>query len=816
MDTSSSTSTSTTAFIDCCNPTSPTRRRRTRTNWNKQLTTDQSLASVSSSSSSVWEYSTTSTAAAAVVELSLSSSSSLRTRTKSYYATIVTFTMVCFVFLIVGIVNNNTNDIIVFDSSIEDNVNNNNNDATQRRRLGLRRSSSSLSPSTIKRRGFWRNFINKNNKNNMKNGIVKTNNKNKNISNDKNKKDHNIINADNDNNENDDEIIHFLTFGGPPTWGREIDDVRKEAAYPYLLSSSSSSSSYVRNVVQSQYENGGSGPTFASLCTQSIVEEQDDDDGNDKDSNNNKKNYNKYKKTKTASRSSTLIGNRHDNNANDDLSNSNNSDIVFDVITLEYYEYETTISTTTKVADTNDANANVFSSSMQLLAKRLRLRYPFATIIYIKLWTPLDLIYYDPISNRTISFTEWRMSYQQNQQQNQNQKQTLIEAMKEHTWTFRRDLSSTNDNDGQQQKRQQQENSDLKTTMDTVDGIIYEMFRPTDINDSLEIIQDWFYEEEKENEDEETIDSNGDSDDNNKSLRYTLSREGHAIIAKDLRGILNDPTVIRKRKNNYYSSSSSSSSPTLSTALTSPSSSSKQQQQQQQQLLGSWGSGDSCQIWYDTGRNSLPDHHFEYSKGLKLIEFHPNRYALEVQDGGGGDATLRVYNPFDEDRMVYISYMTTSATAAANKVYPKTKVRIQQQQQQQQQEKQKPVIEGSTSKMRLASSSLLSSSSNSIILDPSHDDNNDNKHRMRTTAIGFVSANSTGILDFTPLEEYTVYNFRLVGVSFLVVQEKKKKMMTHNNNVPSEFAISPRRLSVKSAITVDEIDDDDETTKTNK
>ncbi|OEU07840.1 hypothetical protein FRACYDRAFT_250464 [Fragilariopsis cylindrus CCMP1102] len=718
MDTSSSTSTSTTAFIDGYNPTSPTRRRRTRTNWNKQLTTDQSLASVSSSSSSssssVWEYSTTSIAAA-VVELSLSSSSSLRTRTKSYYATIY----------------------------------------------------------------------------------------------------HNIINADNENNENNDETIYFLTFGGPPTWGRETDDVGNEAAYPYLLSSSSSSSSYVRNVVQSQYENGGSGPTFASLCTQSIIEEQDDDDGNGNDSNNNKKNYNKYKKTKTASRSSTLIGNRHDNDANDDLSSSNNSDIVFDVITLEYYEYETTVSTTTKVADTNDANANVFSSSMQLLAKRLRLRYPFATIIYIKLWTPLDLIYYDPISNRTISFTEWRMSYQQNQQQNQNQKQTLIEAMKEHTWTFRRDLLSTNDNYEQQQKRQQQENSDLKTTMDTVDGIIYEMFRPTDINDSLEIIQDWFYEEEEENEEEETIDSNGDSDDNNKSLRYTLSREGHAIIAKDLRGILNDPTAIRKRKNNYYSSSSSSSSPTLSTALTSPPPSSSKQQQQQ--LLGSWGSGDSCQIWYDTGKNSLPDHHFEYSKGLKLIEFHPNRYALEVQDGGGGDATLRVYNPFDEDRMVYISYMTTSATAAANKVYPKTKVRIQQQQQQQQQqEKQKPVLEGSTSKMRLASSSLLSSSSNTIILDPSHDDNNDNKHRMRTTAIGFVSANSTGILDFTPLEEYTVYNFRLVGVSFLVVQEKKKKVMTHNNNVPSEFAISPRRLSVKSAITVDEIDDDDETTKTNK
>jgi hypothetical protein len=644
----------------------------------------------------------------------------------------------------------------------------------------------------------------------MKHGIVMTNNQHKKKFNDKNEKDHNIIDADNDNNENDDEIFHFLTFGGPSTWGIGIDDMRKEAAYPYLLSSSSSSS-YVRNVVQSQYENGGSGPTFASLCTQSIVEEQDDDDDNDNDNNKNNNNKYKYKyksKSKKAktTRSSTLIGNGHDNNANDDLSNNSNSNIVYDVITLEYYEYETTTLTITKDADTNDANANVFSPSMQLLAKRLRQRYPFATIIYIKLWTPLDLIYYDPLSNRTISFIEWRRRYQHQQKQKlqQQQQQTLIEAMKEHTWTFRRDLSSSNDNDEQQQKRQQ-EDDDLQITMDTVDGIIYEMSRPYDINDSLEIIEDWFFgdEKENENEDEETIDSDGDDDDNNKFLRYTLSREGHAIIAKDLRVILNDPTVIRKRKNKYYPSSSSS-SPTLSTSVTSSSSS-------QQQLLGSWGSGDSCQIWYDTGKNSLPDHHFEYSKGLKLIEFHPNLYALEVQ-GGGGDATLRVYNPFDEDRMVYISYMTTSAIAAANKVYPKIKVRIQQQQQE-----KKPVKEGSSSKMRLlASSSLLSSSSNSIILDPSHDDNNDDKHRMRTTAIGFVSAHSTGILDFSPLEEYTVHNFRLVGVSFLAVQENKNKMMTHNNNVPSEFAISPRRLSVKSATRVDDIDDDDETTKTNK
>jgi len=166
----------------------------------------------------------------------------------------------------------------------------------------------------------------------------------------------------------------------------------------------------------------------------------------------------------------------------------------------------------------------------------------------------------------------------------------------------------------------------------------------------------------------------------------------------------------------------------------------------------------------------------EYSKGLKLNQFQPGRYALEVvtsqnQGGSGsgsGGGTIRVYNPFDKDRLVYLSYMTTSAIAAANKVYPKIKVRIIEQR-----KKQEGLAEGPTMRSSQQQRLLLSSlsMSSSVILDPSHDDNNDDKHRIRTTAVGFVPAQSMGIIEFTPLEEYTVQNFSIVSVSFLVVVE---------------------------------------------
>jgi hypothetical protein len=83
------------------------------------------------------------------------------------------------------------------------------------------------------------------------------------------------------------------------------------------------------------------------------------------------------------------------------------------------------------------------------------------------------------------------------------------------------------------------------------------------------------------------------------------------------------------------------------------------------------------------------------------------------------------------------------------------------------------------------------------VLDPSHDDNTDTTHRARTTAIGVIPAGATVPVQFTPLEEFTSNNFRIVGVSFLA-----KEKMTYN--IPSDFVMS----STASGLIVQEEEDD--------
>ncbi|VEU40701.1 unnamed protein product [Pseudo-nitzschia multistriata] len=502
----------------------------------------------------------------------------------------------------------------------------------------------------------------------------------------------------NDFDENAPELVgglRYLTLGGPSTFGRGLGEKRTSEAYPYLLSSEGTiGQERVRNVAQSQYETGDL--AFASLCTQSLVEGES---------------------ARERAKEGSSLESEIDSHL--DSSSWSSSSVAYDVITLEYTK-----------DGTSDVASAAYTSSMNLLTRRLRKRYPLSTIVVVQLWSPLDLVYYDPVANRNVSFAEWRNRKEQNNQQYQDknrlkmkkQKKLSVEAMKEHVWTFR-DLSPA----------EQQRSNDLENMVVIEEGEIYRMSRPRNINDSLDIIMDWFLEEEIKAEDE---------DNTSLSLHYTLSRRGHSVVAAGLRDVLALSAVPRTRQND---------------------SGAFQVQSAPRQYLGSWGSGDSCQLWYRTGKDRIPDS-LEYSIGLKSEEFYPKQYALEVVSSKGG--TLTVYNHFDEDRIVYLTYLTTSARAAANKVYPKTKVSMVKE----------PMQTGHTT----------------IVLDPAHDDNSDVMHRTRTSAVGLVKARSKGILEFTPLEEYTVHHFRIVGISFLT-----KEKTPHD--VPFEFAISPRKLLISKS-----------------
>mmetsp|Transcript_30195 Transcript_30195/g.56658 ORF Transcript_30195/g.56658 Transcript_30195/m.56658 type:complete len:626 (-) Transcript_30195:70-1947(-) len=387
---------------------------------------------------------------------------------------------------------------------------------------------------------------------------------------------------------------------------------------------------------------------------------------------------------------------------------------VYDVITLEYEAYE--------------------PKALAVLTRRLRERFPMAAIVFVKLWSPLDLEYYNNTDNKdnsveAVSFAEWRtQQYTIQQQQHSSSLSHLIPFMKERSWGFRE-----GQRDGEQDRV-------LEEIIQSVNGLIYRLPKPTDINQSLDTIADWFLEEDVEN----FVPSNEGS------FRYTLSSLAHSKVAKGL------PDIVEQAKALALQSATST-TPTL---------------------LGTWGSGDMCQVWYETGEG-IPRQH---SRGLKYKEFS-NHYALEVVAQTG--ASLQVRNPFQEDRMVYLTYMTTSANASSKKVYPRTKVQLQvvqqQQQQQQQQEQQHQ--------------QLTPRDQTFVVLDPSHDDNSDVSHRTRTTAVGLVPAGATVQLEFTPLEEYTLQRFRIVGLSFLA----KEKM---TQNIPSEFAMSSSHGLV--------VEDDDE------
>lgn len=337
----------------------------------------------------------------------------------------------------------------------------------------------------------------------------------------------------------------------------------------------------------------------------------------------------------------------------------------------------------------------------------------------------------------------------------------------------------------------------LESTMDSEGGLVYKMPRPKNINDddSLNnILRDWFLEEQEEPSDHDEIITNDGDRSSSSCFRYTLSRQGHKAVAEGIRELLNDYSFVARssKRQNRASNFVTNRNPTpLPTPLSSSS------QQQQEQLLYSWGSGDFCRLWYDSGTESLPDPN-DYSSGLYPSEIVPGLlHALEVRDRKIG-AALNVHNPFNTDRVIYLTYLTTSETAAANKVYPKIKVKMV------------VAAEKDNNEKTPQHRKLLGATS--VILNPSHGTTSRQQHQQyhhlaRTSAVGLLPAFGTGTLEFATLEEYTVHPFRIVGVSILPDIDSQ---YDKSKSAPFEFDMfSPRRLSVDN--TVDDYDNDEYT-----
>lgn len=330
-------------------------------------------------------------------------------------------------------------------------------------------------------------------------------------------------------------------------------------------------------------------------------------------------------------------------------------------------------------------------SSLSLLANRLRQRFPNARIIFVQLWSPSQTSYIQ--DGRLVTFDEWRG----NQRDNSWGGPEFLHALDEMTWYDTGDDMSTN--------------SMLKVLVQQVGGSFYRLPKPSNTMQSLKQAKDLFLEIRK---------SEHDLDDG-MVHQYTLSPYGHALVANAIHSSIDTESIMessRKTRNE----------------------------------VGTWGSGDSCQLWYDSGKldlNKLSHQGFGLRQFSKTSE---DKYALELSRHGG---SITIQNPFDEDRMVFLTYMTTSGFSFANKVYPATKVQV--------------------------------SNKNSIIVDPLHEDDSVRHHISRTTAIGKVPPGRT-MLRFDSVER-TVSPFRIIGVSLLANERLKA-------GVATEFALSPEPAHV--------------------
>ena len=172
-----------------------------------------------------------------------------------------------------------------------------------------------------------------------------------------------------------------------------------------------------------------------------------------------------------------------------------------------------------------------------------------------------------------------------------------------------------------------------------------------------------------------------------------------------------------------------------------------QQLVDQQQQLGSWGNGDSCHLWYATGDTSSV---LRKRRRASLVDFSResdgHKHAIEISRKGG---SVDVTNPFNEKRMLYLTYMTAVASSGAVREYPRTKISLGG----------KP----------------------SLMIDPiynhqpnhkkenndRHDDGGDQQdHLTRTTAVGLVPPGRS-VLRLDSLDETSISRFRIVGLHFL-------------------------------------------------
>lgn len=378
-------------------------------------------------------------------------------------------------------------------------------------------------------------------------------------------------------------------------------------------------------------------------------------------------------------------------------------DEIYDVITVEFQ--------------------HTFDRSYEVLAQRLRQRFPEATIIFVQLWTPSQLTFTSPNDATQVNFTTWRHTHAPGIALHSSSLSMSIFTSGPENWSVARQPEVA-------EKR-------LRKTMERVGAGLVQLPWPSS-NDfvfpqNLHSFLTFFNEDTDES-----------------SQHHYLSEEGHEIIASGLRKAISSEDVV--------------------TAIL-------KKDLERRNQIGSWGSGDKCNLWYYHGQ-------FEkvISTGRRLGFAHSttpmtsnadgatraaavdsnHKHALEFRRNEMGHLT--VSNPFPEARFLYLTYMTSNDEEDA-RVYPRTRVRLNG----------KP----------------------SVILDPYHDEIGEH-HLTRTSVVGMIEALSETVVNLDPLDESSQLHFRLVGASILA--EEAIGVLPIDFTLEPEPAKEPRPSTLRQVL----------------
>jgi len=334
----------------------------------------------------------------------------------------------------------------------------------------------------------------------------------------------------------------------------------------------------------------------------------------------------------------------------------------------------------------DDQNYNVitieiddgFDPSLAVLAHRLRQRFPAAMILFVRLWNPSN-IRYQMGDGTSVDLNTWRLLHQDGRgNMTLDSSELLLKILQsgpEH-WSVR---LQRDDGAGE---------SSLRETMHQVGASLItlpspgqrDFAFPQNLNSFMEFFQT--------------------------SEPYALSARGHQVLADTINQVVQKEKSVKQRLN--------------------------------QDKIGSWGSGDSCHLWYYNGDFDVVSTSVQGTRRLGFshqADTPSHKHAIEFARNADGYVTIT--NPFPEPRLLYLTYMTASDEEYHARVYPRTRVRL--------------------------------NSRPSVVIDPYNEQSDDeNEHLTRTSVVGVVDPGQT-VINLDPLEP-SRYNFRLVGASILATE----------------------------------------------